>query len=224
MAFRQAVSHPSPTILPTSRDPRILRNIPRTVYATVNIRAPEIQKLRGPQNYGTWSLEARAIFIREGLWEIVSGEESEPKKPVLVDDRDLSVEEKEDAQKHYGEELELYEEAHAEWVCKNRKAWWKIIDIAGNGPRGCVQSTRNAHDLWAKFRRLYLDDDLATRDRVFMSLARIDYSQFSDLHAYKTEFRKHKAKLREMGLEIPDWMLSTFYRAGLGKLPELMPP
>ena len=177
----------------------------------------EINKLKGPQNYATWSIDAEAIFIKHKQWKIVSGQVLKPQRPVLSDLRDLDDEQKKQARDTYEKDKIKYETAYSEWEDKNDEAWANMILIIEDGPRAHIKSIRDAHKIWITLKSLYHAGDLATRDHAIMSIARIRASDYSDLHAYTTEIRKHEAKLNEMGLEVPDWLLSTFYRAGLSR-------
>ena len=71
------------------------------------------------------------------------------------------------------------------------------------------------HDVWNKLIEMYGTSDLATRDQAIYEISRIDSEDFRSLSEYAEHIKKHVKTLEDMGVGLPQWMLSTFFRLGL---------
>ncbi|KAL9126147.1 MAG: hypothetical protein Q9217_004758 [Psora testacea] len=178
-------------------------------------------KLKGAINYARWTEDARAIFILREVWDIVDGTEPKPLPPSETKGREPGTPKEGVTIPPSTSEQQEYQLAYKEWKKKNDRGWSIMIGIIEDGPRAHVRGVHSVLAMWMKFKEVYGDDDLATRDNALHKISHLDASKFKSLHDYTTELKVHQARLDSMDKSLPAWVITSFFRMGLG--PDLEP-
>ena len=163
--------------------------------------------LKGRSNYTEWARRARAVFIENETWDVVSGVS---KNPATEETPQTSSSQKDT------ESEATKSTAKPDWSVKNARAWTTFQFIIDPKIVGNFNSIENAHEIWLKTKALCgPKDDIASVRREVSALSHIKSSDFENVEYYGARFQHHINRLSNMGKTIPEWMVNAFYINGL---------
>ena len=185
----------------------------------------KIKKLKGAKNWLRFEYEMQAIFEMDDTWDVVSGEEPRPTEPprptqgpsvtasdgtvipgVVATSTDLAV---------YQNRLTQWDKEDKGWKKKNRKGIARLVFYTEEGPREHIKGLDTIYAQWEMLKKQYGVSDLSTRDAALYAIARIQSSSYKSIQEYTKAIKKQQTILVNMGVGLPAWMLSSFFRGGL---------
>lgn len=151
-------------------------------------------KLKGQENYESWSKKMRNALIYCGLWEIVeTGRDSFPEDTATTAPQRLT-----------------HEAAVRTWEDKNSQSAAFIYLMCEHKPAEAIEEEVSSHDRWKKLESNYVSSSFILRVTKFQELLSTHLSTSNDsLETYVADIRNKAKELKRMSASIPDWILVT---------------
>ena len=185
----------------------------------------KIDKLKGAKNWRRFEYEMQAIFEIDDTWEVVSGEELLPDIPpqpmnqaayTAADGSTVpAVAATQSQLDDYQRRLMQWDKDTKAWKKKNRKGIARLVFYTEEGPREHIKGLDTIYAQWEKLKKQYGASDLSTRDAALSAIARIESSSYKSIQEYTEAIKKQQTILTNMGVGLPAWQLSSFFRMGL---------
>ena len=176
----------------------------------------KIDKLKGTANWSKFEYEMKAVWIMDGVWDVVQGRKTRPIEPKQPEKKTNDEEATFLASKKEWEELHnIWIDNTDKWDTKNEKAMARLVFYTDDEPRQHIKTLTTGHDQWTMLKKIYGVSDLATRDLALSKIARIESSSYKGIQEYSEAIKKQATILNDMGHGLPAWILTSFFRMGL---------
>ena len=179
----------------------------------------KIDKLKGTANWSRFEYEMKAVWVIDGVWDVVHGRKA---RPIHTKPEKSTNAAEPAATATYNAEMDEWtkgeedrEDATDKWDMKNEKAMARLVFYTEEGPRQHIKNLTTCSEQWKMLKKIYGVSDLATRSLALSKIARMESASYKGIQEYSEAIKKQHTILTNMGCGLPAWVLSTFFQLGL---------
>ena len=193
---------------------------PDSIDAMDGTSGHKIDKLKGTANWSKFEYEMKAVWVIDGVWDVVQGRKTRPVEPKKPEKTTINT--ADPTGSTYNVRLNEWEKLQEDWVdntekweTKNDKAMARLVFCTDDGPRQHIKTLLTCHEQWTMLKKIYGVSDLVTRDLALSKIARMESASYKGIQEYSKAIKKQNTILNNMGCGLPAWILSAFFRMGL---------